>query len=191
MVSQFFWGKSKRTQFHLHVTVTLCNIHHRSFFRPYSMSTGAGFSFLFLDFFCFWLLLIATKKDFGTSKKKKKKNLTPPFQNLDSLQATNSLETVGKTQQRGRKQLLNCACSNLVLQSDTGYITMHTSSLRATATPNRNWIHSGIGWFWVSGTIPNKRGFFPNAVDLRVFLARLVLYKQKRLRLLKIQRVLS
>lgn len=36
---------------------------------------------------------------------------------------------------------------------------MHTSSLRATATPNRDWIREGIGRFWVSGTIPNKRGF--------------------------------
>lgn len=60
--SASFRRKKKRTQFHLHVTVTLCNIHHRPFFRPYSMSTGAGFSFVF------WLLLIAAK-DFGTSKK--------------------------------------------------------------------------------------------------------------------------
>lgn len=44
---------------------------------------------------------------------------------------------------------------------------MHISSLHATATPNRDWNRSVIGWFGVTGTIPNN----PNAVDLRVFFA--------------------
>lgn len=45
------------------------------------------------------------------------------------------------------------------LKSETWHTTMHTSSLHAAATPNRDWIHSRVGGFWVSGTIPNKRGF--------------------------------
>lgn len=153
MVTQY--SEEKKTQFYFRVTVTLCNIHHRPFFRPYSMSTGAGLSsvFVFLFVFCFeccWF----QQKDFGTSK------TLPPFcQNLDSLQTTSPLETVGENSAKRKKQLLELCMQQLVLKSDTGYTTMHTSSLRATATLNRDWNHSGIGWFWASGTIPNKRGF--------------------------------
>lgn len=131
--------------------VTLCNIHHRLFFRPYSMSTGSGFFF--------WLLLIAAK-DWNF------KNLTP-FQNLDSLQAANLPETVGKTLQRGRSSCWTVHAAKCT--KEWHWVHNNAHFLSATATPNRDWIYySGIGWFWVSGTIPNKVS--PNAVDLRVFL---------------------
>lgn len=58
-----------------------------------------------------------------------------------------------------KKQLPNCACSEKVLKEGRrGYTAVRTSSLRATATPNTDWIHGGIGRLWVSGTKPNKRG---------------------------------
>lgn len=140
--------RKKRTQFHLHVTVTLCNIHHRPFFRPYSLSTGAGFSL----FFSFFLLLQIAAKDFGTSK------TLPHFKTWIPSRLPIPLKLLGKLCTEEETAVELCM-QQTVLKSDTGYTTMHTSSLRATATPNRDWIHSGIGWFWVSGTIPNKRGF--------------------------------
>lgn len=40
-----FRGRGENTQFHHHDS-SLCNIHHRLLFRPYLMSTGAGFSII-------------------------------------------------------------------------------------------------------------------------------------------------
>lgn len=127
MVRKF--SEEKRTQFHLHVTVTLCNIHHRPFFRPYPYVHRSWFLFRLFS----GLLLIAAK-DFGTSKK-----TLPPFQNLDSLQAADPPGNCWENSlQRGRKQLLKVCMQQTVLESDTGYTIMHTSSLHATATPNRD-----------------------------------------------------
>lgn len=154
MVNQFL--KTIRTQFHLDVTVTLCNIHHRLRFRPYSKSTGAGFVFCCCFFFplhflsccCCWMqqrTLELQKKPY-------------PFSKLWFLPGPQSPETVGQTLQRGRNSCWTVHWRLKLLVYNWVH-KMHTSSLRATATPNRDWMHSGIGWFWVSGTIPNKRGF--------------------------------
>lgn len=84
--------RKKRTQFHLHVTVTLCNIHHRPFFRPYSVSTGAGFSFLFFVF----IVADCSKRLWNFT------NLTPLFKTWIPSRPPIPLKTVGKTLQRGR-----------------------------------------------------------------------------------------
>lgn len=124
-----FGGKRKRTQFHLHVTVTLCNIHHRPFFRPYPMSTGAGFSFVFV----FLFLIVADRSKRLWNFKKP----YPLFKTWIPSRPPIPLKLLGKLCKEEEAAVELCM-QETVLKSDTGYTTMHTSSLRATATPNRD-----------------------------------------------------
>lgn len=161
MVSQFLEGK-KRTRFHLHVRITLCNICHRSFFRPYSMSTRAGFFCLFVSFF-FWLLLIAAK-DFGTSK------TLPLFKTWIPSRPPIPLKLFGKTQQSGRSNYWKCACSELYWKVKLG--TRQCTLPLCTPQPHPTETESTAGLDG-SGYLAQYqiRGVSPNAVDLRVFLA--------------------
>lgn len=143
-----FSGKQNRTQFHLHVTVTLCNIHHRPFFRPYSVSWSW---FLFMCFDCCWMQ--------QKTLELQTKNLSPLFfKTWIPPRPLIPLKLLGKTLQRGSSSCWTVQAAKCTKQWHWVHI-MHTSSLHATATPNTDWIHSGVGRFWVSGTIPNKRGF--------------------------------
>lgn len=117
------------------ISLSLCNIHIDLSSSVHTLSTGAGFSlfFLFLCFYFLFLLLPLQQKNFWNFT-----NFTAPSQNLDSPQAADSpLKLLGKNSAKRKKQLSNCACSKLYW-IDTGYTIMHTSSLHATATPNRD-----------------------------------------------------
>lgn len=104
--------------------------------------------FVFLFFDCRWL-----------QQKTLELQRPYPFSKLGFSPGRQSpSETVGENCKEEEAAVELCM-QETVLKCDTGHTVMHTSSLHTTATPNRDWIHSGIGWFWVSGTIPNKRGF--------------------------------
>lgn len=126
MASQFSELK-KTTQFYFRVT--LCNIHHRPFFRPYSMSTGSRLVF----FCCFCFLIVA---DFS-KKTLELQNTLPLFKTWIPSRPPISLKLLGKICKEEEAAVELCM-RQTVLKSDTGYTTMHTSSLRATATPNRD-----------------------------------------------------
>ncbi len=126
--------KKKRTQFHLYVTVTLCNIHHRPFFRPYSMSTGAGFSFVF------WLLLIAAK-DFGTSKKK---NLTPFQKTWIPPRPPISLKLLGKLCKEEEAAVELCMQQNCTKEWRWVHNNAHFLSARHSHTQQR--LNPQWGW---------------------------------------------
>lgn len=131
----------KKNRFHLHVTVTLCNIHHRPFFRPYSMSTRAGFSFV-LFFSFFWLSLIAAK-DVGTSK------TLPLFKTWILSRPPIPLWNCWGKLCKEEEAAVELCMQETVLKCDTGHTVMHTSSLHTTATPKRlnpqwDWMVLGI-----------------------------------------------
>lgn len=97
--------------------------------------------------------------------------------------------TVPQLWGRGKKlkrkqQPLCCACRYWRVAPSTWTCTLPLCTPQPHPSRDR-----GIGWFWYLAQY-QIRGVSPNAVDLRVFLC-LVLYKQKRLGILSIQRVLS
>lgn len=162
----------KKPQFYFQVTVTLCNIHHRPFFRPQSMSTGAGLSNIFVFLFVFYVLNVAdfSKKTLELQKKNKKTHLTPIFQNLDSLQTTSPLETVGKILQRGRSSCWTVYAANCTKKWHWG--TQQCTLPLCVPQPHPTETETTAGSDG-SGHLAQYqiRGVSPNAVDLRVFLA--------------------
>lgn len=156
VISQFFGKRGeKTTNFHLCLTVH-CAIYTRDLT---SVHTWCPLELVSHETSIplFSLLLFAAK---GTQN-----TFTPlfppqpPFHNLVSLQAANTPGYCWENFAKRKKQLLKSARNELYRRVKQRTGVMHTSSLRATATPNRDWIHSGIGRFWVSGTKPNKREF--------------------------------
>lgn len=118
--------RKKRTQFHLYVTVTLCNIHHRPFFRPYSVHRS-------------WFLILCFVFDCCCLQQKD----TYPFSKLGFPPGSQSPWNCWEHSAKRKMQRTE-------LKSDTGYTIMHTSSLHATATSNRrlnpqwDWMVLGI-----------------------------------------------
>lgn len=168
MVGQF--SEEKKTQFYFQVTVTLCNIHHRPFFRPHSMSTGAGLSNIFVFLFVFFVLNVADFSKKTLELQKKKKHLTPIFQNLDSLQTTSPLETVGKILQRGRSSCWTVYAANCTKKWHWGTQQCTLPLCVPQPHPTETETTAGLDG---SGHLAQYqiRGVSPNAVDLRVFLA--------------------
>lgn len=122
----------------------------RLFFRPHSMSKQAGFSFVFLEFSSFFFLLstdcsIRLWNFLNLAPFSRTWILTrppvPPHPKL--LGKKNSAKRKLQPLSRARRYW----CVTLSAQACTLPL--------CTPQPHPSRTH-GIGWFWLSGTIPNK-----------------------------------
>lgn len=149
MASQFSELKKNKRNFTLELH---CAIYTIDLFSVHTRCPPEIVFCFFFGYFCFLIVADFSKKTLELQ------NTLPLFKTWIPSRPPISLKLLGKICKEEEAAVELCM-RQTVLKSDTGYTTMHTSSLRATATPNRDWNHSGIGWSWVSGTIPNKRGF--------------------------------
>lgn len=142
----------KKPQFYFQVTVTLCNIHHRPFFRPQSMSTGAGLSNIFVFLFVFYVLNVAdfSKKTLELQKKKQKKPTLPPFfKTWIPSRPPVPLKLLGKFCKEEEAAVELCM-QQIVLKSDTGvhnnahFLSACHSHTQQRLKPQRDWMVLGI-----------------------------------------------
>lgn len=150
--------QKKRTQFHLHVTVTLCNIHHRPFL-PSILNVHRSWFLFFLFFFstCFCVIVADCSKRLWNFK-----NLTlPPFSKLGFPPGRRSpWKLLGKLDAKRKRAAVervhaaNCTEEWHWVHNDAHFLSARHSHTQQRLNPQR-----GSDRFWVSGTIPNKRGF--------------------------------
>lgn len=170
MVGQFSEEKNLNSTFkwQLHCaiyTIDLSSVHSRC--PPELVCLIFLFSCLS---FMFWMLLISAKRLWNFKKKNKKTHLTPIFQNLDSLQTTSPLETVGKILQRGRSSCWTVYAANCTKKWHWGTQQCTLPLCVPQPHPTETETTAGLDG---SGHLAQYqiRGVSPNAVDLRVFLA--------------------
>lgn len=146
-VQQFAWSATsggQKSNWTLN-TVSLCNMPQTSSVHPPELFVFCCFLFL--------TCLVAAAKHFGTSWK------NCPFLRLFFGSPDRQfLITVGETLQRG-----SCSCWTLHAENypeDWDWVFDTCTLPLCTPQPlPTDWTLRGIGWFWLSGTIPNKRGF--------------------------------